>query len=151
MKFSGKTAIVSGAGQGIGLCVAQALAEAGANVAIWYNSNKKAIDRANEIEKKYNVKCKAYQVDVLNSDHVASVVEEIVKDFNGRLDIVVANQGVPWQKGEMAEGDRKEKLEHYKKIITTDLDGTFTLVCTMIVYCVSKLTSSRLVLLVRSG
>lgn len=31
----GKTAIVSGAGAGIGLAVAQALAESGANVAIW--------------------------------------------------------------------------------------------------------------------
>ena len=53
----GKTAIVSGAGAGIGLCVAQALAESGANVAIWYNSNKKAVERAKEIEKDYGVKC----------------------------------------------------------------------------------------------
>lgn len=56
--LKGRTAIVSGAGAGIGLAVAQALAEAGANVAIWYNSNKKALDRAAEIEKEYGVKCK---------------------------------------------------------------------------------------------
>ena len=54
----GKTAIVSGAGAGIGLAVAQALAESGANVAIWYNSNKKAIERAKDIEKDYGVKCR---------------------------------------------------------------------------------------------
>jgi hypothetical protein len=54
----GKTAIVSGAGAGIGLAVAQALAESGANVAIWYNSNKKAVERAADIEKEYGVKCK---------------------------------------------------------------------------------------------
>lgn len=54
----GKTAIVSGAGAGIGLAVAQALAESGANVAIWYNSNKKALERAKDIEKDYGVKCK---------------------------------------------------------------------------------------------
>lgn len=54
----GKTAIVSGAGAGIGLAVAQGFAEAGANVAIWYHSNKKALDRAAEIEKDYGVKCK---------------------------------------------------------------------------------------------
>lgn len=53
----GKTAIVSGAGAGIGLAVAQALAESGANVAIWYNSNKKALQRAEDIEKEYGVKC----------------------------------------------------------------------------------------------
>lgn len=56
--LKGKTAIVSGAGAGIGLSVAHGFAEAGANVAIWYNSNKKAVERAAEIEKKYGVKCK---------------------------------------------------------------------------------------------
>lgn len=52
-----KTAIVSGSGAGIGLAVAQGFAEAGANVAIWYHGNKKALDRAAEIEKTYGVKC----------------------------------------------------------------------------------------------
>ncbi len=55
--LKGRTAIVSGAGAGIGLAVAHALAEAGANVAIWYNSNKKAIQEAEKIEKEYGVKC----------------------------------------------------------------------------------------------
>jgi threonine dehydrogenase-like Zn-dependent dehydrogenase len=55
--LKGKTAIVSGAGAGIGLAIAQGFAEAGANVAIWYNHNKKAIDRAAEVEKTFGVKC----------------------------------------------------------------------------------------------
>ena len=53
----GKTAIVTGAGAGIGLSVAQGLAESGANVAIWYHGNRKAIDRAKEIEETYGVQC----------------------------------------------------------------------------------------------
>lgn len=57
--LKGRTAIVTGAGAGIGLAVADALAEAGANVAIWYNSNKKAIAEAEKIEKTYGVKCTA--------------------------------------------------------------------------------------------
>lgn len=56
--LKGKTAIISGAGQGIGLAVARGYAEAGANVAIWFHSNKKAYDRAEEIEKEFGVKCK---------------------------------------------------------------------------------------------
>lgn len=55
--LKGKTAIVSGAGAGIGLGIAQGFAESGANVAIWYNSNNKAVDRAADIEKTYGVKC----------------------------------------------------------------------------------------------
>ena len=52
-----KTAVVSGSDRGIGLAVAQALAEAGANVAIWYHSNKKAHERAADIAETYGVKC----------------------------------------------------------------------------------------------
>ena len=57
LSLKGKTAIISGAGAGIGLRVAQAFAEAGANVAIWYHSNKDAMIRAQEIETTYAVKC----------------------------------------------------------------------------------------------
>ena len=56
-KLTHRTAIVSGSDRGIGLRVAQAFAEAGANVAIWYHSNKDALKRAEEIEEKYGVKC----------------------------------------------------------------------------------------------
>lgn len=58
--LKGRTAIVSGAGAGIGLGVAQGLAEAGANVAIWYNSNKQALTEAENIEKAYGVKCMSW-------------------------------------------------------------------------------------------
>lgn len=53
--LKGKTAIVSGAGAGIGLAVAQGLAEAGANVALWYKSNAQCHERAAEIASKYGV------------------------------------------------------------------------------------------------
>lgn len=59
--LKGKTAIVAGAGAGIGLAVAQAYAEAGADVAIWYNANKKAVEKAAAIEKEYGVKCRFFQ------------------------------------------------------------------------------------------
>jgi hypothetical protein len=59
--LKGRTAIVSGAGAGIGLAIAHALAEAGANVAIWYNSNKQALKEAENIEKEYGVKCEYIQ------------------------------------------------------------------------------------------
>jgi len=119
--LKGRTAIVSGAGAGIGLGVANAFAEAGANVAIWYNSNKKAVDRAKEIAETYGVKCKAYQVNVQDPQHVEESINAITKEFNGRLDIFVANSGIPWTQGAMSEGE----IDHYRKVVTTDLDGTF--------------------------
>lgn len=62
----GKTAIITGAGAGIGLAVAQGLAESGANVAIWYHSNKKALDRAREIEEEYNVQCEKLTLSLMD-------------------------------------------------------------------------------------
>jgi len=63
--LKGRTAIISGAGAGIGLEVAKAFAEAGANLVIWYNSNKKALERAEEIAKEYGVKCNWARILVL--------------------------------------------------------------------------------------
>lgn len=54
--LKGKTAIITGAGAGIGLHVAHGLAEAGANVALFYNTNTKTPERAAEIEQQYGVK-----------------------------------------------------------------------------------------------
>ncbi|EEQ89142.1 L-xylulose reductase [Blastomyces dermatitidis] len=119
--LKGKTAIVTGAGAGIGLAVAHALAEAGANVAIWYNSNKAALDRAAEVQKKYGVQCRAYQVNVTDPQAVSDAVNNIVKEFNGRLDVFIANSGVAWTQGPMVDAE----LDHYRQVIATNIDGVF--------------------------
>ncbi|PHH83781.1 hypothetical protein CDD82_2653 [Ophiocordyceps australis] len=117
--LKGRTAIVSGAAGGIGLGVAQALAESGANVAIWYNSNNKAVDEAAKIEKKYGVKCKAYQVNVVSPEAVDEAVNKGVKDMNGRLDIFVANSGIGWGKGPLIDSPNEEAT----KLMKVNFDG----------------------------
>lgn len=52
---------------------------------------------------------------------VENAINEIVKEFNGRLDIFVANSGIPWTQGPALDGE----LSHYHKVVNTDLDGTF--------------------------
>lgn len=133
--LKGRTAIVSGAGAGIGLGVAQALAEAGANVAIWYNSNKQAIAEAEAIEKTYGVKCecprslmtdwltlgtgRAYQVNVVSAQDVDGAINDIVGEFNGRLDIFVANSGIAWSGGALIDGP----TETAQKVMAVNVDG----------------------------
>jgi len=119
--LKGKTAIISGAGAGIGLAVARGYAEAGANVAIWYHSNKDALKRAEDIEKEFGVKCRAYQVDVRNAQAVDEAIISQVKEFNNRLDIFVANAGIPWTQGPMIGGE----LEHYQNVMKIDVDGVW--------------------------
>ncbi|KAL2135415.1 hypothetical protein VTI74DRAFT_8648 [Chaetomium olivicolor] len=120
--LKGKTAIVSGASSGIGLAVAQALAEAGANVAIWYNTRKEEAEKAaREIEKEYGVMCRAYQVNITTYDAVSAAIDSIVRTFNGRLDVFVANSGVAWTKGAMLDGP----VDMYRDVVKTNLDGTY--------------------------
>lgn len=57
LSLKNKTAIISGAGGGIGYSVATGYAEMGCNIAIWYSSNKKAIEKAEALAQKYNIKC----------------------------------------------------------------------------------------------
>ncbi|OJJ72457.1 hypothetical protein ASPBRDRAFT_123689 [Aspergillus brasiliensis CBS 101740] len=119
--LKGKTAIVTGAGAGIGLSVASGLAEAGANVAMWYSSNPNCIERAAEIASKYGVQAQAYKVEITKPEAVQAAVDQVVKDFNGRLDVFVANAGIPWTKGPMVDGP----LDHYSSVVDVDLNGTF--------------------------
>ncbi|PFH59305.1 hypothetical protein XA68_12568 [Ophiocordyceps unilateralis] len=117
--LKGRTAIVSGAGAGIGLAVAQALAEAGANVAIWYNSNKQAVAEADKMAKEFGIKCKAYQVNVMSPEDVSQAVDDIVDEFNGRLDIFVANSGITWPDGAFLDGTP----ETVRKVMAVNVDG----------------------------
>lgn len=119
--LKGKTAIVTGAGAGIGLQVANGLAEAGANVAITYHTNTKTPERAAEIAQKYGVQSKAYQLDVRDAKAVEDTINQIVKEFNGRLDVVIANAGVAWVKGPMVDAP----IDHYNEVVQVDLDGVF--------------------------
>ncbi|EAW17853.1 putative carbonyl reductase [Aspergillus fischeri NRRL 181] len=119
--LKGKTAIVTGAAAGIGLAVAQGLAEAGANVALWWGTNPNCPERAAEIAAQYGVQSKAYQVDVTSPKAVQEAVDQTVKDFNGRLDVFIANAGIPWTKGPMVDGP----LDHYSSVVDIDLNGTF--------------------------
>lgn len=64
---------------------------------------------------------KAYQVNVLDEASVKKSVDEQVREFGGRLDIFVANAGIPWTQGPALTGE----LSHYHKVVATDLDGTF--------------------------
>ena len=49
------------------------------------------------------------------------MINEIVDEFGGRLDIFVANAGIPWTQGRMIDGE----LSHYHKVVSTDLDSVF--------------------------
>lgn len=70
---------------------------------------------------------RAYQVDVTSLEAIEAAVNAQIAEFNHRLDIFVANAGIPWTQGAALGGE----VSHYRKVMTTDLDSVFysALVC----------------------
>ncbi|GAE00245.1 sorbitol utilization protein SOU2 [Paecilomyces variotii No. 5] len=120
--LQGRTAIVSGVAKaGLGFSIVHVLAEAGANVAILYNRNKEAIEGAEIIRRTYGVQCSAYQLDITKQEQLETTIHQIVNDFNGRLDIFVANSGIVWDEGAVIDSS----ISHYHEVMSTNLDGVY--------------------------
>lgn len=68
--MNGKVVIITGGTGGIGYHVARGLAEAGADVALWYHRSSQADQLAAALEKDFGVKAKAYKCSVQNLNEV---------------------------------------------------------------------------------
>lgn len=95
--LTGKTALVTGASQGIGKCIALALAEHGANVIINYRSNRKlATDTQSEVEA-YGVKSWLWEYD-LAAETISGDFHQFLSKQNIDVDILVLNASVQIRK-----------------------------------------------------
>ncbi|KAH6621877.1 sorbose reductase SOU1 [Boeremia exigua] len=115
--MKGKVIVVTGAAEGIGGAVADAMAEAGGDVALWYNSNPEAEKRAQRLAQDFSVKTKAYSVNITSASAVESTLAQVVADF-GKVDVFVANAGT---------GDSQPLLEQtldaYRNLMAVNVDG----------------------------
>ncbi|KAI5363664.1 Putative short-chain dehydrogenase/reductase SDR, NAD(P)-binding domain superfamily [Septoria linicola] len=91
--MKGKVTAITGASAGIGWAVAEAIAEAGGDVVLLYNSNDSAITKGAKLAEQHGIKAKAYQLEVSDPRKVEKTINQIVEDF-GRLDVFVANAGM---------------------------------------------------------
>ncbi|KAJ3544791.1 hypothetical protein NM208_g2860 [Fusarium decemcellulare] len=117
LRLNGKVVVVNGAADGIGYAVAEAMAEAGGNVALWYNSNDVAIEKAQNLSKQHRVKTSAYKVDVSDSQQIQDTLEAVVKDF-GKIDVYVANAGMAISKPIL-----EQTIDEYRKQMSVNVDG----------------------------
>lgn len=120
--LKGKVASITGSGGGIGYAVAEAYAQAGANVALWYNSNPSAVEKAKALAEKYNIKAIAYKCKITDEKAVKDTIEQQLKDFGGKIDVFVANAGVTWTAGDLID---VEDSEAFRKVIDVNINGVY--------------------------
>ena len=119
MSLAGHVALVTGGNGGIGLGMAQALAEAGADVAIWGTNPAKNEAAAGQLGKTGR-RVVASVCDVRDEAQVTAAFAEAV-DRLGKVDSVFANAGLPGQLKPTAE----TTLEEWRATLAVNLDGAF--------------------------
>ncbi|WP_077211217.1 SDR family oxidoreductase [Bacillus dakarensis] len=116
--LTGKTAIVTGGGRGLGETIAVGFAEAGANVVVC-SRKVEACEEVAEKLRSLGVQALALKCDVANREDVQNVVDQTIEKF-GRIDILVNNSGATW--GAPAE---EMPLEAWEKVMNVNVTGTF--------------------------
>ena len=117
LDLSGRTALVTGGSRGLGLQIAEALAEMGAKVAI--TARKK--DELDSALSRLGPAGKAFVSDIGKRESIAPLVDDVIKQC-GPIDILVNNAGATW--GAPAED---HPLEAWDKLMSVNLTGLFAL------------------------
>ena len=118
--FKSKTAIVTGAGQGIGFTIARKLAGAGASV-ILNDIDPTLADQAISTIRKEGGQCESYPGDVSDISFIRNMVDYTVQKY-GSLNMVVANAGIT------TFGDFFSYTpESMQKVFQLNIAGTFFL------------------------
>jgi len=118
-RLTGKVALVTGAGRGIGRAIAKALAQEGASLVLHHLESAQGAAEAAEAAGRLGVPTLVARADVSLAAAVRNMFEEIHRTF-GRLDILVNNAGVFSRVPllEVAEA-------HWDRVLDVNLKGTF--------------------------
>jgi 3-oxoacyl-[acyl-carrier protein] reductase len=118
MLLQGKTAIVTGAAQGIGRAIAECLAQAGADIAVADLDPGRSLETIGAVEK-LGRKALNLKVNVADSNDAKAMVEQVVKAW-GKIDILVNNAGIT-RDGLLL----RMKEEDWNLVLQINLNGTF--------------------------
>jgi NAD(P)-dependent dehydrogenase (short-subunit alcohol dehydrogenase family) len=105
--LSGRVALVTGGGRGIGRAIALSLAEAGADVGVNYRRDGGAAEEVVKEIEGMGRKAKAYQASVENWDEDQKMVADVLADF-GKISILVNNAGIASRGQAVADTDPAE-------------------------------------------
>lgn len=118
MSLQGKTAIVTGAAQGIGRAIAECLAQAGADIAVADLDPGRSVETVASVEK-LGRKALNIKVNVADATETKAMVEQVMKAW-GKVDILVNNAGIT-RDGLLL----RMKEEDWNLVLQINLNGTF--------------------------
>jgi NAD(P)-dependent dehydrogenase (short-subunit alcohol dehydrogenase family) len=119
--LTGKVALITGGNSGIGLGMADALAQAGASVCIWGTNATKNAAAAKQLEA-HGGRVLALACDVSDEAAVERSFAETLKAF-GRVDACFANAGVSGRAG--GQSFTEMSTEEWRRVMGVNLDGVF--------------------------
>jgi len=118
-EVGGRVALVTGGSRGLGLQIAEALAEMGANVALAARKRDE-LDRAvRHLTSRFGVRAIGLVCDMANTDAIAPMVEQAI-DALGPIDILVNNAGATWGAATL-----DHPLEAWRKVVDLNLTAMF--------------------------
>jgi 3-oxoacyl-[acyl-carrier protein] reductase len=118
-RFIDQVAVVTGAGRGIGQAIAERFVSEGARVAVISRTEQNAQATAGALNNSKPDVARAYAVDVADAGAVASVCNQILKDF-GSVAILVNNAGITRDRLSMRMSE-----EDWDLVVDTNLKGAF--------------------------
>jgi 3-oxoacyl-[acyl-carrier protein] reductase len=118
--LSGRTALVTGASQGIGRACALELARRGAHVALAARNTDKLAEVAQEIAAAGGT-AKAFALDISSEESIKAGAKAVIAEF-GKVDILVNNAGITRDILSM-----RMKRADWDDVLTTNLTGAFLL------------------------
>ncbi|HSV55720.1 MAG TPA: SDR family NAD(P)-dependent oxidoreductase, partial [Magnetospirillaceae bacterium] len=102
MKLSGRTAVITGGGYGIGAAICRLYAQEGARIAL-VDRDQGQGEATSRLIREAGGHCRFYPADVSSSDQVARAAEQILKEYPV-VDILVNNAGI-WRPGRITDLD----------------------------------------------
>ena len=117
MSLEGQTALITGAGRGIGKTIALKLAECGADIVL-ADMNPEVAEVLLEVES-LGRKCLTFETDVTDFDAIDVMVKKIIEEL-GSIHILVNNAGITQDNLFM-----RMKPEQWAKVIDVNLNGVF--------------------------
>ncbi|WP_057767938.1 glucose 1-dehydrogenase [Cytobacillus praedii] len=113
-----KTAIITGGGKGLGEHMANALAEAGANIVICSRNLEDCKNISEQLVNK-GVQSIALQCDITNQADIQAVIDQTVQHF-GTIDILINNSGTSWIAPTL-----EITADQWDKVMNVNLKGMF--------------------------